>query len=78
MMPLITVSFAQRPTFEGIEGKKNEIIGSGETLIIHNSSHGTQVPDRHGDEVDGYDEALYFDRPLLDDEIGVLLDKIPT
>ena len=70
--------FKQNPTFEGLETKKNEIIGSSETLIIHNSSHGTQVVDRHGDEIDLYDEALFFDKALLDDDIGLILDKIPA
>jgi hypothetical protein len=77
MVLIIAAGFNQRPTFEGIETKKNEIIGSSETLIIHNSSHGTQVVDINGDELDKYDEAIYFDKPLIDDRIGLILDKIP-
>jgi hypothetical protein len=30
------------------------------TFVLQNSSHGTQVEDSDGDEVDGYDEALYL------------------
>jgi hypothetical protein len=79
MMVVITAAgFDQIPTFEGPDVKKNEIIGSSETLIIHNSSHGTQVVDRHGDEIDLYDEAIYLDKVLIDDEIGLILDKIPV
>jgi hypothetical protein len=79
MMIVITAAgFDQIPSFEGPDVKKNEIIGSSETLILHNSSHGTQVVDRHGDEIDLYDEALYLDKVLIDDEIGVMLDGIPS
>ena len=77
MVLITSLGFDQIPTFEGPAIKKNEIIGSSETLIIHNSSHGTQVVDRHGDELDKYDEALYLDKVLIDDRIGVMLEKIP-
>ena len=74
---LYQLEFDQIPTLEGPDSLKNEIIGANETLIIHNSSHGTQVVDTSGDEVDGVDEALYFDKTLLDDEIHVILQNIP-
>ena len=47
-------------------------------LLVHYSGHGTQVYDPHGDEEDGYDEALYLhDGPVIDDDIGTALKAIP-
>jgi hypothetical protein len=49
--------------------------GSGDTVVITFSGHGTYVPDLNGDEIDGLDEALCpYDlqtggQALLDDEI---------
>ena len=52
---------------------------AGDVIFIHYSGHGTYVPDIHGDEIDGYDEALYlFDGPLLDDDTCALCKKIPV
>jgi hypothetical protein len=54
------------------------VLRSGDILLIHYSGHGTQVQDPNGDETDGYDEAVYlYDGPVVDDDIGVTLDKIP-
>jgi len=69
--------FSQIPTFDGPIEKKQEVIGSSETLIIHNSSHGSQVYDIHGDEMDGYDEVLVFDKYVLDDDLNAILQNIP-
>jgi hypothetical protein len=62
---------------------KNKIIDiihtlkSGDNFIIHYSGHGTQIPDKNGDEVDGYDEALYlYDGPLVDDDLGYILTNL--
>lgn len=50
----------------------------GDFLLVHYSGHGTQVYDTHGDEEDGYDEALYLhDGPVIDDDIGFALKSIP-
>ena len=51
--------------------------GSGDTVVITYSGHGTWVPDADGDERDGRDEALCpYDLmtagPLLDDELDDL------
>ncbi len=70
--------FEQHPNFMGPEHKKNEVIGSSQTLILHNSSHGSRLEDFSGDESDGYDETLYFDTHLPDDQISLFLDKIPA
>lgn len=51
----------------------------GAILVIQYSGHGTQVRDTSGDEVDGYDEALYLhDGVLVDDEFHALLLNIPA
>lgn len=51
---------------------------SGDSLLVHYSGHGTQVTDRHGDEEDGYDEALYLsDGTVIDDDVNASLQKIP-
>jgi len=71
------IGFDQEPTFEGLETKMDEVIGTSQTLILHNSCHGSPVIDKSGDEFDGLDEALVFDDYLLDDDIHVILQNIP-
>lgn len=54
------------------------LLKAGDFLLIHYSGHGTQVYDTHGDEEDGYDEALYlYDGTVIDDDIGKSLKNIP-
>ena len=51
---------------------------SGDTIYIHYSGHGTYVKDYNGDELDGYDEALYLrDGALVDDKLNEILQKTP-
>lgn len=69
--------FTQIPTFYGPLEKKHEIIGSSETLIIHNSSHGSQRNDWDGDEVDKIDETIELDTFVLDDTLNAILQNIP-
>jgi hypothetical protein len=57
-------------------GKKDD-----SRLVLQNSSHGTQVKDKDGDEQDGYDEALYlFGRSgtptVTDDQIYSKVSKL--
>lgn len=66
----------QIPTIEGPEFLQERIIGQGPTLIIHNSSHGSWQVDKSGDEADGRDEGLYFDKFVSDDKINACLQKI--
>lgn len=48
-------------------------------ILIYVSSHGSNTKDLNGDEEDGYDETLYLhDGHFTDDELGKLLDKIPS
>ena len=51
---------------------------AGDVIHIHYSGHGTFVKDYDGDELDGYDEALYLrDGPLIDDKLNETLQKVP-
>jgi hypothetical protein len=70
---LPSLSFDQIPQLEGPHDILNRRIGDGQWLFIHNSSHGSWTADLDGDELDGRDEGIYFDRLLLDDEIRELL-----
>jgi hypothetical protein len=61
----------------GIRGKLAQA-GSGDTVVITYSGHGTWVRDDNGDEPDGRDEALcphdiFTNGPLLDDELYDIL-----
>lgn len=69
--------FNQSPQLEGPERLINRKVFEDETLILQNSSHGSYTYDKNGDESDGQDEGLYFDRLLIDDEIAGILAEIP-
>jgi hypothetical protein len=61
-------------------------------VLVYFSGHGTFVPDKNGDESDGRDEVLVMsdtgrvrtkdsvtlDNVLVDDQLGALLDKVPS
>ncbi|MEW6719621.1 MAG: caspase family protein [Thermodesulfobacteriota bacterium] len=55
----------------------------GDSLVFHYSGHGSQVPDRSGDETtDGMDEILCpydvdWERPLTDDDLAAACGGIP-
>lgn len=54
----------------------------GDSLVFHYSGHGSQVPDRHGDEADRLDEILCpydldWDHPLTDDDLAAACAAIP-
>jgi hypothetical protein len=54
----------------------------GDSLVFHYSGHGSQLPDREGDERDGKDEILCphdmdWDHPFTDDELGRYCDALP-
>ena len=74
---LPSVDFTQTPTIEGPDYLLDRIVFEDETLVIHNSSHGSQVRDLSGDEWDGRDETIFLDKHILDDEIGEILKQIP-
>jgi hypothetical protein len=77
-LPNIDSGYDQIPGIEGPDNLLDRKVFDGEILIIHNSTHGTQDYDKDGDESDGYDEAIYlYDGMVIDDEINVLLQKIP-
>jgi hypothetical protein len=66
-------------TLSDIKKKLQTIINiakPGDYVVFHYSGHGTQVIDRSGDEMDGYDEAIcLYDGTLIDDEIGAILEN---
>jgi len=71
-------NYDQAPELEGPDELLDKKIFEDDTLIIHNSSHGTQTYDANGDEEDGYDEAIYlYDGMVIDDDINAILQKIP-
>jgi hypothetical protein len=70
---LPSLEFDQIPQLEGPPAILDRRIGDGQWLFIHNSSHGSWTADLDGDEQDGRDEGLYFDRLMIDDEIRELL-----
>ena len=74
---LPSADFTQTPTIEGPDYLLNRKVFEDETLIIHNSSHGSYVYDKNGDEEDGQDETIYLDRHVVDYEIGAVLQQIP-
>jgi hypothetical protein len=57
---------------------------AGDVLVFHYSGHGSQVPDRHGDEFDdGLDEIicpydLNWDDPFTDDDLYAIVKDLPA
>jgi hypothetical protein len=57
---------------------------AGDVRVFHYSGHGSQVPDRHGDEVDdGLDEIicpydLNWDDPFTDDDLYAVVKDLPA
>src|SRR5512134_2196982 len=57
-------------------------VAPGDSLVFHYSGHGSQVPDRNGDERDGLDEILCpydleWEHPLTDDDLAIAVAPIP-
>ena len=73
---LPSTDFDQIPTIEGPDCLLDRVIGQGQELIVHNSSHGSWVKDTSGDEADGRDEGLYLDKFISDDKINSVLQTI--
>lgn len=51
-----------------------------DTVFFHFAGHGTQVRDRNGDEIDGWDEAIvpYDENFITDDEIDARFAALPA
>ena len=57
-------------------------VAPGDSLVFHYSGHGSQVPDRNGDERDGLDEILCpydleWEHPLTDDDLATSVAPVP-
>jgi len=67
--------FEQAPTLEGPDRLLDQIVFSTQTLTIHNSTHGTQLPGINGDEP--IDEAIcFYNGNLRDNDYNLLLQAI--
>lgn len=77
----ITTLFDKEVTCEAFKECLEGIIKllvPGDTFVIQYSGHGTQINDRHGDEQDGLDEALYlYDGVFTDDIFNRILSTLP-
>ena len=66
--------YVQAPTIEGPDYLLDRKVFEDETLVIHNSSHGTQLP---GIAEEPIDEAIcFYDGNLRDNDYGAILSKI--
>jgi hypothetical protein len=73
-------------TKKAMQSEITRLIGkakAGDVLLFHYSGHGSNVPDRNGDEADVRDEILCptdldWQDPLLDDWLRVEFDKLPA
>jgi hypothetical protein len=73
-------------TKKAMQSAITKLIGkarAGDVFLFHYSGHGSNVPDRNGDEADGRDEILCptdldWQDPLLDDWLRVEFDKLPA
>lgn len=88
----INVLLNEQATKDKIVGAINDLISrskTGDIVILHFSSHGQQIEDDNGDELDGYDEAIVaygapakytpdydFSQHLRDDELEILLQNL--
>jgi hypothetical protein len=81
----IRVLADQRATTAAIRGRLEWLVDGarpGDVLVFHYSGHGSQVRDRHGDELDdGLDEIicpydLDWDNPFTDDDLGALVSAV--
>lgn len=73
-------------TREGLLRSFGDLVNAtqeGDIVYVHYSGHGDQVPDKDGDEPDGYDETLVpadlspsGDNQILDEEVGAFIDKL--
>lgn len=51
----------------------------GDVLVFTYSGHGTNTPDRNGDELDRRDEAMCcYDKLLIDDELRAIISQKPA
>jgi metacaspase-1 len=88
----VKVLLDEQATLDNIVNAMNDWLIKGVTpadrVLFYFSGHGSRIADRNGDEPDVMDEVLmthdtgfhgpYMIRCLVDDDLGVLLDRIPA
>jgi hypothetical protein len=74
---LLTDEQASAEAVQAAIAKAATGLASGDVFLLTYSGHGSQVPDKNGDEADdGYDETwVLYDRQLVDDELYSLWSK---
>lgn len=71
------LGFSQIPVIEGPEHLQNRVVFTGDVKVIEVSTHGGQIPDRNGDELDKLDEVIYFRNGyVVDDEIRAIIEAV--
>ena len=82
----ITVLTDERATTEAIYDEMNRLVSHPNAeLCFYNSSHGSQIRDLNGDELDDkmdevlipYDLDPEWTKLVIDDDIGMIVDKMP-
>jgi uncharacterized caspase-like protein len=84
----VAVITDEQASREGILGAMRELVervGQEDVVVFHYSGHGSQMPDREGDEPDGLDETIvpydsgrgtFENRDIKDDEIYLWLKEL--
>lgn len=85
----VTVLTDEAATRDGILTALKDLVGRvgmGDVVVVHYSGHGSQMPDREGDEPDGKDETImpydtgrvapFDNRDITDDEIYLWLKDL--
>ncbi|KAK0240981.1 caspase domain-containing protein [Armillaria nabsnona] len=80
---VLTDEMVKKPTRSNILNALSRLFQgaqSNDSLFLHYSGHGSQVPDTNGDEVDGKDESIEScdSSIIIDDDIHEMLRSLPS
>ncbi|KAK0475414.1 caspase domain-containing protein [Armillaria novae-zelandiae] len=80
---VLTDETAKKPTRSNILDAFSRLFRDAQpndSLFLHYSGHGDQIPDTNGDEVDGKDERIegYDSLHIIDDDIHEMLRSLPS
>jgi len=81
----LTTLLDDQATTKAMRSEIQKLVASaraGDVLLLHYSGHGSNVPDKNGDEADHRDEILCptdlnWNDPLTDDWLRLTFDKLP-